>query len=168
MSISAKTRKQVRQIFDYRCGYCGIPEHSAGSELEIDHFQPKSCGGTDDLENLVYCCPACNRFKQDYWPGENNQRRLLHPLKDKLEEHLIEDEDGLLIALSDPGAFHIQKLRLNRPQLRSARVTRRLRNEIYSGIDEAVAHSKQLDARDSELSKLLNVVFSHLQRLRNL
>jgi HNH endonuclease len=39
-----------------------------GSELEIDHFQPKSAGGGDELENLIYCCTPCNRHKAMFWP----------------------------------------------------------------------------------------------------
>jgi 5-methylcytosine-specific restriction endonuclease McrA len=97
MAISTETREQVRQRFGYRCGYCGVHEYDVGSELEIDYFQPLAQGGTDDLENLVYCCSACNNFKHDYWPARDaatNPRRLLHPLQDKLEEHLVEDENG--------------------------------------------------------------------------
>ncbi|WP_436621099.1 HNH endonuclease [Sorangium sp. So ce136] len=39
-----------------------------GGELEIDHFHPLAAGGSDDVENLVYACTACNRFKGDYAP----------------------------------------------------------------------------------------------------
>ena len=47
-------RAQARQRFDRRCGYCGVHETETGSELEIDHFQPRSKGGEDDPDNLVY------------------------------------------------------------------------------------------------------------------
>lgn len=61
-------RAEVRLRYDARCGYCGVREAEAGSELEIDHFKPRTAGGGDDVDNLVYCCPTCNRFKGDYWP----------------------------------------------------------------------------------------------------
>ncbi|MEW6210530.1 MAG: HNH endonuclease signature motif containing protein, partial [Acidobacteriota bacterium] len=64
-------KESVRRAYDFRCGYCGVREEEAGSELEVDHFQPRSTGGGDDLENLVYCCTTCNRFKSDYWPAND-------------------------------------------------------------------------------------------------
>src|SRR3712207_7162550 len=48
-----------RRLYQERCGYCGVREVEAGSELELDHFQPRAAGGSDDLDNLVYCCPTC-------------------------------------------------------------------------------------------------------------
>jgi len=44
-------RQKIRRLYDYRCGYCGVHEVEAGSELEIDHFQPRSADGTDDLDD---------------------------------------------------------------------------------------------------------------------
>jgi hypothetical protein len=35
-------RARVRERYGARCGYCGVHENEAGSELEIDHFQPRS------------------------------------------------------------------------------------------------------------------------------
>lgn len=61
-------REAIRRAYDYRCGHCGVHEEDTGSELQIDHFQPRSAGGGDDLDNLVYRCPTCNRLKGDFWP----------------------------------------------------------------------------------------------------
>jgi 5-methylcytosine-specific restriction endonuclease McrA len=40
MTISDEKRHAVREQYNFACGYCGISEIDAGSELEIDHFQP--------------------------------------------------------------------------------------------------------------------------------
>jgi 5-methylcytosine-specific restriction endonuclease McrA len=61
------TRNELRQRYQYACGYCTVTEDSVGSELTIDHFKPQSKGGTDDDDNQVYSCHACNSFKSDYW-----------------------------------------------------------------------------------------------------
>ncbi len=67
--VSQMLRESIRALYGFRCGYCGVTETEAGGQLEIDHFRPRSHGGEDALDNLVYACPTCNRFKGDYWPG---------------------------------------------------------------------------------------------------
>jgi 5-methylcytosine-specific restriction endonuclease McrA len=93
-------REAVRQTYAYRCGYCGVHEEEAGGVLEIDHFHPRASGGGDDLDNLVYCCSTCNRLKGDFWPSDRDwatPNRLLHPIRDDVTGHLLEDEDGRLV-----------------------------------------------------------------------
>jgi FtsZ-binding cell division protein ZapB len=34
-------RRQVRERYGRRCGYCGISELDNGAELTVDHFQPR-------------------------------------------------------------------------------------------------------------------------------
>lgn len=101
-------RTAVRQRYHARCGYCSVHETEAGSALEVDHFQPRAAGGGDDLDNLIYCCPACNRLKGDFWPLSNpdtTTQRLLHPGRNDLTRHLREEPDGRLAALTATGAF---------------------------------------------------------------
>jgi hypothetical protein len=121
-------RQALRERYDFCCGYCGVHEHQVGAELTIDHFQPRSRGGTDALDNLVYCCHACNTFKGDHWQPDA-VHRLLHPLRDNLTEHLEASDNGMLRGLTETGTFHIQRLRLNRAAL-VARRQRRLREEV--------------------------------------
>ena len=80
MAISSENRTVVREQYNFRCGYCGVSEIDVGSELEIDHFQPTSQRGSDELDNLVYACPACNRNKASYWPSPDTppHMHLLH------------------------------------------------------------------------------------------
>lgn len=167
MAISDEIREQIRQRFSLRCGYCGIHENEAGSQLEIDHFQPRAFGGADQPENLIYCCTACNKFKRDFWRQTNPDRHLLHPLKDNFQEHLAEDADGRLIALSETGKFHLEKLRLNRPQLVASRRKRRLEKEIHADIVEALAASRKLETKEGELTEMLNEALARLERLQN-
>ena len=93
-----ETRAIVRHRYQHRCGYCGVHEEEAGSLLEIDHFQPCSADGGEEVENLVYCCPTCNRRKGDFWPSSSSSgtHRLLHPQRDDLATL---DGDDLGIAL---------------------------------------------------------------------
>ena len=41
-----------------KCVYCG-----SSKDLEIDHYIPKSHGGSDNIDNLVISCSRCNKYK---------------------------------------------------------------------------------------------------------
>ncbi|MBM3240692.1 hypothetical protein FJZ31_30790 [Candidatus Poribacteria bacterium] len=42
--MSPFDRETLRQLYQFRCGYCGTSEIDVGAELEIDHYQPRSIG----------------------------------------------------------------------------------------------------------------------------
>lgn len=117
-------RNSLRARYDYQGGYCGVKEVEVGAELTIDHFQPRSHNGSDERDNLVYCCNACNQYKGDYWQPESVER-VLHPLHDNMTEHLIELNNGNLQALTETGAFHLSHLHLNRAALIANRKRKR-------------------------------------------
>jgi hypothetical protein len=110
---------QVRERYDYRCGYCDASEVDAAGELTVDHYRPVSGGGDNNNDNLVYACSRCNLFKGDFWPDALDQQRthrVLHPLLDDLSTHYHENEaTGQLDPLTETGRFHITLLQLNRP-----------------------------------------------------
>lgn len=47
-----------------KCWYCG-KQTTPWKNFCIDHFTPKSNGGSDELENLVPSCYVCNSSKKD-------------------------------------------------------------------------------------------------------
>ncbi|KJV07582.1 HNH endonuclease [Methylocucumis oryzae] len=51
----------------FRCVYCGFDGNSfrTWAFLQVDHFKPKSRGGTDEKSNLVTSCCICNHMKLD-------------------------------------------------------------------------------------------------------
>lgn len=125
MTVSAALRDEVRRRAGFACEYCGTSETEAGAELTLDHFVPTSKGGTDTLDNLVYCCPRCNEYKQDYAPETSSAPALWNPRLEPASRHWTETEDGLLHPLTEVGLFTIQRLRLNRPALVAKRLKRR-------------------------------------------
>jgi HNH endonuclease len=129
MSISADVRQRVRMRADCACEFCGVREEDAGAALTIDHFQPRSKGGSDALDNLVYACPGCNQYKQDYWPMDAQSVSLWNPRDGDFSEHFTEAENGQLIGLTIVGTFTIGHLRLNRLQLVAYRQNRRRQTE---------------------------------------
>src|SRR5262245_21901658 len=111
--------EQVRQSYGHRCGYCGVEESAAGGEFTVDHYRPRSAGGTDDFQNLVYCCHRCNQYKGDFWPTMEESAEgyfVLYPIESNLADHICDNQiTGQLEPLTVTGAFHIRLLHLNRP-----------------------------------------------------
>jgi 5-methylcytosine-specific restriction endonuclease McrA len=59
-----------------KCYYC--KKKVVWGEHHIDHIQPLSRGGSNDISNLVVTCPYCNLSKNDRLPSEWPQgNRLL-------------------------------------------------------------------------------------------
>lgn len=122
MSLPLDVRRAVRQRGHFACEFCGVTETDTGGELTIDHFQPRTKGGTDALENLLYCCHRCNQYKADYWPSQPEDPHLWHPRHDPSERHLLLLADGTLHPITAVGAFTLRRRRLNRPPLVASRV----------------------------------------------
>jgi len=164
MTIEPEIRAAVREAFGRRCGYCGVSEIWVGGELEIDHFRPLRYDGADTLDNLVYACTICNRFKSDYWLTADAPKslRLLHPGQDDLTTHVLETAGGRLVGLTPRGWFHIDRLHLNRPQLIDLRqqykTEQSLRREIVQARDIKIQlqeHIRELETELAELRKMI-------------
>jgi len=158
----SELRQAVRRAYNFACGYCDVREEDAGSELELDHFKPRSLGGSDDLENLVYCCTTCNRIKGDFWTIAPTEKRLLHPKRDDLTEHLCQERDGLFTALTKTGEFHLSRLRLNRPPLVALRRARlenaKLREELEQTQTAQKLLNERLARQDEEIERMLKEI----------
>jgi len=160
MTISSSIREIVRSTYNYQCGYYGITETLAGGKLEIDHYCPTRHGGLDTVDNLIYACTTCNRFKGDYWPEEDAPQnfRLLRPLVDDLDEYISETVDGHLIGLTPRGWFHINWLHLNRPQLvelrHLIRAENALRDTLRQTLETNIRLQRQIRTLETEIAVL--------------
>ena len=144
--MTGADRETLRYQFNFCCGYCGVRESDAGSQLTVDHFQPASRGGNDTPENWVYCCHACNEFKGDHW-APDSQLRVLHPVRDGVEAHVADEPDGVLRPLTETGGFHVERLRLNRPQLVENRRRRRHADAARQAEERLLERMLELDRR---------------------
>lgn len=135
MSIPAAVWEHVRQRARFACEYCGVSETDSGGQLTLDHFQPKACGGGDEVDNLLYCCHGCNLYKADYWPRGPNDPALWNPRHESPEVHMLSLADGTLYPITARGAFSIARLRLNRAPLVAWRRRRQLQREAARLLD---------------------------------
>lgn len=69
------TRRAVFARDGWSCQYCG----RTGS-LTMDHVVPRSKGGDTSWENVVTCCPTCNRRKGDKLPDQAGMKPRKHPV----------------------------------------------------------------------------------------
>jgi HNH endonuclease len=147
-------RENIRQSYANQCGYCGVHEFDVGAVLTIDHFRPISRGGDDSVANLVYCCVACNTFKGDFWRPRALQR-LLHPRRDTVSLHLLENDEGILNGLTPTGIFHITKLHLNREELVESRRRRRRIVMRQAEREALLTHLNSLEAQIREIKEII-------------
>jgi septal ring factor EnvC (AmiA/AmiB activator) len=85
-----------------------------------------------------------------------------------MAQHLREEEDGRLTALTKTGAFHIERLRLNRPPLVALRRTRREVAVLHRDLAAAQEKQARLRERIDSLEKELEKVLEQLLRLSGL
>lgn len=99
-SISKSIRFEVFKRDFFTCQYCG---HKAPEVLlVIDHIEPVSKGGSNDILNLITSCKDCNSGKGNKKLSEttilDKQRQQLKELQERKEqlEMMFEWQKGLL------------------------------------------------------------------------
>lgn len=60
-ALSKKTRFEVFKRDGFTCSYCG--RHPPAVVLHVDHVIALAAGGTDEIDNLLTSCEACNLGK---------------------------------------------------------------------------------------------------------
>jgi hypothetical protein len=87
-SITKKTRFEVFKRDSFKCQYCG--ECAPDVLLEVDHIDPVSKGGADEMVNLITACRSCNAGKSDRKLDDNTtlakQRAQLAELNERREQ----------------------------------------------------------------------------------
>ncbi len=87
-SLSKKLRFEVFKRDSFTCQYCG--KAAPNVVLEVDHIDPVSKGGGDDLLNLITSCFDCNRGKTNIELNDDSvvskQRRQLELLQERREQ----------------------------------------------------------------------------------
>lgn len=118
MSISKSLFQTLRQRAKYRCEYCHYPEILSSAPLSVDHLQPQSLGGDDNLDNLALACRRCNEIRHNFTTGIDPETKtessLFNPRLQKWSDHFIWSVDALrIIGQTDIGRATCNRLDLN-------------------------------------------------------
>ncbi|HKL10150.1 MAG TPA: HNH endonuclease [Clostridia bacterium] len=84
-----KKQKQKGYIYERDgrlCVYCG--KSLKFSQISLDHYYPRSMGGTDDLFNMALSCRRCNKYKKSSVP-EDWKKRAVIQFKKAVEDEKI-------------------------------------------------------------------------------
>lgn len=97
-TISKSLRFEVFKRDSFTCQYCGTKAPNV--ILEVDHINPVSNGGDNELMNLITSCFECNRGKSDRQLNDSSvvekQRKQIEELNIRRQqlEMMLEWRDG--------------------------------------------------------------------------
>lgn len=87
-TLSKKTRFEVFKRDSFKCQYCGASAPDA--ILEVDHIDPISKDGADEMVNYITACRPCNAGKSDRKLDDNTtlakQKAQLDELNERREQ----------------------------------------------------------------------------------
>lgn len=134
-------KEAVAEDCKRQCVYCCIHESSLGIDnFHVDHFRPaiKFVSLVNEITNLYFCCPICNRFKSDDWPAEPcdiySIPCYVDPGKVDFSELITVSDGYFAIGKYPASAYFIARLFLNRPQL----IRERRKHDVLARMDSVI------------------------------
>lgn len=118
-------RKNLREDFCRRCGYCNDRDTLKLTYFEIDHFIPKhilTIYKDTDYCNLVYACRSCNNAKRKHWPTNdekvphNEVEGWIDPCDKSYNEQFERESNGEIKPKTELGKWMYDHLKLYKPQ----------------------------------------------------
>ena len=120
-------KEQIAEECFYQCIYCSINEAQFGGidHYHIEHYKPKSIERfkalENDIMNLFYACPICNRFKSNDWPNDAEDLNMIcypNPSEIDYTDLFVIDYNNFKVEGAYLSARYMKtRLYLNRPQL---------------------------------------------------
>lgn len=112
------TRQQVIRRANYQCEYCLLDESVSFLGFEVDHIISRKHGGSNELGNLAYACPDCNRSKGTDiasidWSSQEIVR-FYNPRLDNWPEH-FRPVNAFIEPLTPIGVVTVTIFRFNDP-----------------------------------------------------
>lgn len=118
MSVPKSLYEIVRKRAQFQCEYCHYPELLSSAPLSIDHLQPQSLGGSNNLNNLALACRRCNERRYNFTTGVDPETgtevALFNPRQQQWSDHFIWSADALqIIGKTSTGRATCNRLDLN-------------------------------------------------------
>lgn len=109
MSIPKKIRQLVYDKCGGYCAYCG--KEIAYKDMQVDHVHPQYKGGSDDIDNLVPACRACN-FRKGTLSVEHFRREIQGQCDTlcKTFQARMSLAYGLIERIDKPIVFYFEKI----------------------------------------------------------
>lgn len=108
--LSTQKRKQIYDMFNGHCAYCGTEITFRG--MQADHKIPLRIGGADTPENMYPACRSCNHYKHSL--DIEGFRTYLEGIPKRLERDSIPYGVGRRFGLVKPDAekvvFYFEKV----------------------------------------------------------
>lgn len=163
-------KEQIAEECYRQCVYCSINENHWGGidNFHIDHFRPKSKPAfkhlINDICNLFYSCPICNRFKREDFPAEPDLAVPSYPDPSITDYSTIFFDDKATYQIrgyNSSANYVIHRLYLNRPQLIYERRESQLKELGLKLIEEiaelaAKTNDKELYAKTLKIIVAMN------------
>ena len=140
--------------FHNLCGYCGKNFDLISCARQTDHFIPldfcKKNGRKDledNYENLVNSCNVCNRNKWEDWPSQSFSSShdghigYVDPATNEFDEHLMRNDDGHIIPLTDVGMYMCKQLKFNIRLIDICWLVERLNDKLQK-LDKKISESE--------------------------
>lgn len=147
--VYSEWKEQIAEECFNQCIYCSIHEAQFGGidHYHIEHYKPKSIDRfkalENDILNLFYACPICNRFKSNDWPNDADDLNIIcYPDPSEYDYSELFDLDVKtykLIGKYKSTRYMTERLFLNRSQLlyeRREAVLREKESELFKRIKE--------------------------------
>lgn len=117
--LNKKTQAYVRERAGECCEYCMALSNYAFHPFSIDHINPISKGGNNDIDNLAWACFHCNGAKYNKVdcsdPLSNEVVSLYNPHLNTWSEHFVwNDNQTIIIGITPIGRATVSCLKVNR------------------------------------------------------
>ena len=159
-------KEQISKECFYQCVYCTIHEAQFGgiNNYHIDHYKPKSIFPKleNDICNLFYACPICNRFKSDDWPNEPDLSLVCYPDPSKTDYAILFelDNDFQINGKYVSSRYLILRLFLNRAQLimeRREEIKVRIATNLMKELQQSIDGIADLEEANEAYKSLINI-----------
>lgn len=108
MRLSNEIREAVVRRAQRACEYCHLPESASILPHQVDHIIGRQHRGSDNIDNLCFCCIRCNLKKGPNIASVDPETRMIvplyHPRRQLWREHFSANIDGTMSGAKAGGA----------------------------------------------------------------